>query len=93
VRDEDSIARYGEKVYTLDLSLTHHEKVWIEAIFNAYLKELSTLQQIVNLQVIPDFSLRLGQVTAFYYKNIIHPMRIVSIRYERRSTHIKGRTI
>jgi len=93
VRDEESIARYGEKVYTLDLSLTHHEKVWIEAIFNAYLKELSTLQQIVNLQVIPDFSLRLGQVTAFYYKNIIHPMRIVSIRYERQSTHIKGRTI
>ena len=93
VRDEESIRLYGEKVFTLDLSLTRHEKVWIEEIFNSYLEELSTLQSIANIQVVPDFSLRLGQVTAFYYKNIIYPMRIVSIRYERRSTHIKGRTL
>ena len=93
VRDEESIRLYGEKVFTLDLSLTRHEKVWIEEIFNSYLEELSTLQSIANIQVVPDFSLRLGQVTAFYYKNIIYPMRIVSIRYERQSTHIKGRTL
>lgn len=93
VRDEDSIARYGERPYTLDLGLTRHEKAWIEEIFKSYLKELSDLQSIVNIQVVPDFSLRLGQVTAFYYKNIIYPMRIVSVRYERRTTHIQGRTI
>lgn len=94
VRDEESIRLYGERPYTLDLAgLTRHEKVWIEEIFKSYLEELKDLQQIVNIQVVPDFSLRLGHVTAFYYKNIIHPMRIVSVRYERRTTHIKGRTL
>ena len=93
VRDEDSITLYGERPLTLELGLTRHEKVWIEAVFQSYLEELSTLQQIVNIQVRPDFSLRLGHVTAFYYKNIIHPMRIVSIRYDQKTTHIKGRTI
>ena len=55
VRDADSIAKYGERPYNLDLSLTRHEKVWIEEIFRSYLEELSTLQQIVNIQVIPIF--------------------------------------
>ena len=93
VRDEASIALYGERPYTLDLGLTRHEKVWIEEIFKSYLKELSTLQQIVNIQVIPDFSLRLGQIVPFFYKGLISGMRIVSVRYERRTTHIKGRTV
>ena len=93
VRDEDSIARYGERPYTLDLGLTHHEKAWIEEIFKSYLKELSTLQQIVNIQVLPDESLRLGQIVPFFYKGLVSGMRIVSVRYERRATHIKGRTV
>ena len=93
VRDEESIALYGERPYTLDLGLTRHEKAWIEEIFRSYLEELSTLQSIVNIQVRPDFRLRLGHVTAFFYNNIMHPMRIVSIRYEGRTTHIKGRTL
>ena len=93
VRDEDSIALYGERPYTLDLGLTRHEKAWIKEIFRSYLEELKDLQRIVNIQVRPDFSLRLGHITAFYYKDIIHPMRIVSIRYEKNSTHIKGRTL
>ena len=93
VRDEDSIALYGERPYTLDLGLTQHEKAWIEEIFKSYLKELSTLQQIVNIQVIPDFSLRLGQIVPFFYKGLVHGMRIISVRYERTETHIKGRTI
>ena len=94
VRDVDSIALYGERPYTLDLpSLTRHEKAWIEEIFKSYLKELSTLQQIVNIQVVPDFSLRLGQILPFAYKGILKAMRIVSVRYEGRTTHLKGRTI
>jgi hypothetical protein len=94
VRDEDSIALYGERPYTLDLpGLTRHEKAWIEEIFRSYLKELSTLQQIVNIQVVPDFSLRLGQIVPFFYKGLIRAMRVVSIRYERQTTHIKGRTL
>ena len=51
VRDEDSITLYGERPLTLELGLTRHEKVWIEAVFQSYLEELSTLQQIVNIQV------------------------------------------
>ena len=93
VRDEDSIALYGERPLTLELGLTRHEKVWIEAVFQSYLEELSTLQQIVNIQVIPDSSLRLGQIVPFFYKGLVHGMRIVSIRYEQNATHIKGRTI
>ena len=93
VRDEDSIALYGERPLTLELGLTRHEKVWIEEIFKSYLKELSTLQSIVNIQVRPDFSLRLGHIVPFTYGGIVKAMRIVSVRYERRSTHLKGRTV
>ena len=93
VRDEASIALYGERPYTLELGLTRHEKAWIEEIFKSYLEELKDLQQIVNIQVIPDDSLRLGQIVPFFYKDLIRAMRIVSVRYERRTTHIKGRTL
>ena len=93
VRDAASIAKYGERPYTLDLGLTRHEKVWIERIFASYLEELKELQQIVNIQTVPDFSLRLGQIVPFFYKSLIYGMRIVSIRYEKNTTHIKGRTV
>ena len=93
VRDEASIAKYGERSYTLDLSLTRHEKAWIKEIFASYLEELKDLQSIVNIQVRPDFSLRLGQIVPFAYKGILKVMRIVSVRYEKNSTHIKGRTV
>ena len=93
VRDEDSIAKYGERPYTLDLGLTRHEKAWIEQIFASYLEELKDLQQIVNIQAVPDFSLRLGQIMPFFYAGQLKAMRIVSIRYERNATHVKGRTV
>ena len=93
VRDEASIARYGERSYALDLGLTRHEKVWIERIFASYLEELKDLQTLVNIQVIPDFSLRLGQIVPFFYAGQLKAMRIVSIRYERTAMHIKGRTV
>ena len=93
VRDEESIAKYGERPYTLDLGLTRHEKVWIEQVFASYLEELSDLQQIVNIQTVPDFSLRLGQIVPFFYAGQVKAMRIVSIRYEKNTTHIKGRTV
>ena len=93
VRDEDSIAKYGERPYTLDLGLTRHKKAWIEQIFASYLEELKDLQSIVNIQAVPDFSLRLGQIMPFFYAGQLKAMRIVSIRYERNATHIKGRTV
>ena len=93
VRDEDSIQQYGERPYMLNLGLTRHEKAWIEAVFDSYLAELKDLQSIVNIQVVPDFSLRLGQIVPFVYAGDIRVMRIVSVRYEARSTHLKGRTL
>ena len=66
VRDEDSIALYGERPYTLDLGLTRHEKAWIEEIFKSYLEELKELQHIVNIQVVPDFSSAAGSDCAFF---------------------------
>ncbi len=93
VRDEESIALYGERPYTLDLGLTRHEKAWIEAVFRSYLEELKDLQQLVNIQTVPDFSLRLGQIVPFFYATQVKPMRIVSVRYERTATHIKGRMV
>ena len=93
VRDAASIAKYGERPYTLDLGLTRHEKAWIEEIFRSYLEDLSELQQIANIQTIPDFSLRLGQIVPFFYAGLISGMRIVSVRYEKNTTHIKGRTV
>ena len=93
VRDAASIALYGERPYTLDLGLTRHEKAWIERIFASYLEELKDLQTLVNIQVVPDFSLRLGQIVPFFYKGLIYGMRIVSIRYEKNTTHVKGRTV
>ena len=93
VRDAESIARYGERPYTLDLGLTRHEKAWIETVFASYLEELKDLQTLVNIQVIPDFSLRLGHIVPFFYAGQLKAMRIVSIRYEQTATHIKGRTV
>ena len=93
VRDEASINLYGERPYTLDLGLTRHEKAWIEEIFASYLEELKDLQSIVNIQTVPDFSLRLGQIVPFFYRGLVSGMRIVSVRYERRTTHVKGRTV
>ena len=81
VRDAASIANlYGERPYTLDLGLTRHEKAWIEEIFRSYLEDLSELQQIANIQVVPDFSLQLGQIVPFFYKGLIYGMRIVSVQ-------------
>ena len=89
-----SINLYGERPYTLDLGLTRHEKAWIERDFSeSYLEDLSELQQIVNIQTVPDFSLRLGQIVPFFYKGLISGMRIVSVRYEKNTTHVKGRTV
>ena len=92
-RDAESIARYGERPYTLELGLTRHEKRWSESVFKAYLEELKDLQEIVNVQVVPDFSVRLGQIVPFAYAGELKAMRIVSIRYEADATHIRGRTV
>ena len=93
MRDEDSISIYGERSYTLDLGLTRHEKVWAAQILARYLEELKDLHELVKIQTIPDFSLRLGQIVPFIYKNRVVAMRIVGVRYESGATHVSGRTL
>ena len=69
-------------------------KAWIERNFRGVTSKICrNLQQIANIQTIPDFSLRLGQIVPFFYAGQLKPMRIVSVRYERNATHIKGRTV
>ena len=93
VRDAASIAKYGERPYTLDLGLTRHEKIWVEETFKRYLEELKDLQLLVNLQTVPYIGLGLGQIVPFFYDEMVKPMRIVAIRYEPRATHVTGRTL
>ena len=83
----------GSVLTRLDLGLTRHEKAWIEQIFASYLAELKDLQSIVNITIVPNFSIRLGDIIPFFYAGQVKAMRIVSIRYERNATHIKGRTV
>ena len=93
VRDAASIAKYGERPYTLNLGFTRHEKAWTERILQSYLEEFKDLQQLVNLQTVPDTRLKLGQIVPFFYEGLLYGMRIVGDRYEDEATHIKGRTV
>lgn len=94
VRDEASIATYGERSYTLDLShLTRHEKVWIDSILQVYLENFKDLKKIVNLRIKPDFNQKLGGRIAFLYDDKLTVMQILSIEYRRTSTSIQGRTV
>ena len=93
VRDAASIAKYGERPYTLNLGLTRHEKAWTERILQSYLEEFKDLQQLVNLQTVPDTSLKLGRIVPFFYEGLMYGMRIVGVQYEDETTHIRGRTV
>lgn len=94
VRDEASIALYGERPYVLDLSgIGRHENQWILSVFNEYLTELKNLQSIVNLQLTRDTELSLGQIIPFIKDGVVRAMRIVSLRDEQARTTIRGRTI
>ena len=93
VRDADSIAKFSELPYTLDLSLTRHQTAWIESVFDEYLAELKDLQSIVNLQIRQDFGLQLVEIVPFLQEGVLKAMRIISVRYEESNTTIRGRTI
>ena len=93
LRDEDSIAKYGERPYTLDLGLTRQDAAWIGSVFQSYLQELKDLQKLVNIQIPPDVDIAIGQVVPFFYEHILLAMRIITCRYTATATHILGRTI
>ena len=93
VRDTDSINRYGERAYTLDLGLTRHENKWREHIFKKYLNELKELQQVINIRIPPDPFIEIGHIIPFWHNSQLHIMRVIAIRYEETQTQIKGRTL
>ena len=95
VRDADSIAKFGEKVYTLDLGrLTNHDLQWQEAVLQKYLDTLKDLQYLISFDVLPTLGyLRIGDIVGFRYAGLLYTMRIVSLTKSLETINIKGRTV
>lgn len=92
-RDPNSIAKYEERPYTLDLGLTHHELAWESHIFENYLENLKDPHQIINLTLKPTNWLEVGQIIGFKYDLIVYALQIVSITKSQQTTQIRGRTV
>ena len=95
VRDADSIAKFGEKVYTLDLGrLTTHNLQWQENVLRKYLDTLKDLQYLISFDVLPTLGyLRIGDIVGFRYAGLLYTMRIVSLTKSLETINIKGRTV
>ena len=95
VRDADSIAKFGEKVYTLDLDrLTNHDLHWQENVLRKYLDTLKDLQYLISFDVLPTLGyLRIGDIVGFRYAGLLYTMRIVSLTKSLDTINIKGRTV
>ena len=95
VRDADSIAKFGEKVYTLDLGrLTNHDLQWQENVLQKYLDTLKDLQYLISFDVLPTLGyLRIGDIVGFRYAGLLYTMRIVSLTKSLETINIKGRTV
>ena len=95
VRDADSIAKFGEKVYTLDLGrLTTHDLQWQETVLRKYLDTLKDLQYLISFDVLPTLGyLRIGDIVGFRYAGLLYTMRIVSLTKSLETINIKGRTV
>ena len=94
IKDPESIAKYGEKVYTLNVEkLTDHDQAWQKELFQRYLKTLKDLHYLITLKLKPIGHLRLGDVIGFKYDQLLYVMRIVSLRNTPKTTEIQGRTI
>lgn len=94
IQDTQSISKYGEKVYTLNLEkLTDHNLKWQEIIFQRYLENLKDLQYLITLKLKTIGVLKLGDVIGFKYDQLLYVMQSVSIQQTQRSITLKGRTI
>ena len=92
-RDEASIAKYGERPYTLNLGLTKHELAWQEYILKNYLEHLKDPQQIINLTLKPTNYLQVGQIIGFKYEMLVYAVKILAVTKSKKSTQIRCRTI
>ena len=95
VRDTDSIEKYGERVYTLDVGrLTRHQYPWIEAILQAYLNRLKNLQQRVSFNFSESEYVQPGD-----YIGVLNPggiadvFQVLSLNHASEHTEVKGLTV
>ena len=96
VRDPDSIARYGELPYTLDLGLTDHDRAWQEEVFDRYLQDLKDLHRLIDVSVQPGkdtLGLQLGQIIGFRYSSLVYAGRVVAITYGSDAIGLRVRTL
>ena len=96
VRDADSIARYGELPYTLDLGLTDHDRAWQEEVFDRYLQDLKDLHRLIDVSVQPGkdtLGLQLGQIIGFRYSRLVYAGRVVAITYGSDAIGLRVRTL
>ena len=94
IRDAAQLARYLEKTLSLNLGLDKNNIAWIEYLAEKYLEDLKEIRYFVNLTVKPAFHINLGDIIPFYYDDeLLKPMRVTTIEYQRKQTRIQGRTV
>ena len=93
LRDDDSIRRYGERVYTLDIGrLTDHDLAWQKNILQQYLDNLKDLKYLVNIKLKRTTRLSLGDIIGIKYAELIYVIQIVSIK-DGAHIEVRGRTV
>ena len=93
LRDDDSIERYGERVYTLDLGrLTDHDLAWQENLLQQYLDNLKDLKTLVTIRLERTTHLSLGDIIGIKYADLIYVIQIVSIT-DGTYIEVQGRTV
>lgn len=94
VRDATSVAKFGEKVLTLNFSrLSAHESAWQAAIFKQYLENLKDLQQLMTFSLLPSRYLRLGDILGLRHEGSVYPIQVLSLRHTPTRTEVRGRTV
>ena len=94
LRDAAQADRYTEKRLSLNLGLDTNSLPWVAYIAEKYLQDLKEIRFLVNITVKPAFHIDLGDIIPFYYDDeLLKPMRVTTIEYNRKHTRIEGRTV
>ena len=93
-QDLESIERYGEKVFNINLGLGGHQHAWREYMYRKYLEYLKEIRQLVSVSLKKSNYLTIGDVISFNYAGVfVYPIRIISINHQRESIQVVGRSI
>ena len=68
-RDMDSIDRYGEKFYTLDVNLTRFQPKWAESLGEGFLETFKDLQQLITVTMDLSLFIDIGEMIYFFFKD------------------------